>query len=220
MIDISIYEELKKVCPKITLGCIEASVTVENSSDGLLKDIDDYCNVLNEEINIENLSELPQIKDGRDVYKKLGKAPSKYRLSSEALIRRVLQGKGLYRINNIVDINNLISLKSKFPVGSYNIDHLHSPISLMIGKEGEQYKGIGKDLLNISNLPILTDSIGSFGSPTSDSERAMITSDVNKILICIYSFSGKADVEIQLKYGSKLIERYANGKDIETQIIF
>ena len=70
-------------------------------------------------------------------------------------------------------------------MGSYNINNLHSPISLMIGKE----------LINIANLPVLTDSIGSFGSPTSDSERAMITNNVNKILICIYSFSGKADIE-------------------------
>lgn len=219
MIDISICKELKKVCPEITLGCIQAHVTVENSSNNLSKEIDDYCTVLKDEINIEELSNLPQIKDGRDVYKKLGKAPSKYRLSSEALIRRVLQGKDLYKINNIVDINNLISLKSKFPVGSYNIDHLHSPISLMIGKEGEQYKGIGKDLLNIGNLPVLTDSISGFGSPTSDSERAMITSNVNEILICIYSFSDKTDIETFLKYGIELLEKFANGKDIKTEII-
>ena len=108
-------------------------------------------------------------------------------------------------------------LKSKFPVGSYNINH--SPISLMIGKDGEQYKGIGKELINIDNLPVLTDSISSFGSSTSDSERAMITNNVNEILIWIYSFSGKADVEIFLKYGRKLLEKYANGRDIETQII-
>lgn len=219
MIDISISEELKKVCPTITLVCIEANVTVGNSSDSLLKEIDDYCDILKDQIHIEELSDLSQIKAGRDVYKKLGKAPSKYRLSSEALIRRVLQGKGLYRVNNIVDINNLISLKTKFPVGSYNVDHLHSPISLTIGKEGEQYKGIGKDLINIANLPVLTDSIGSFGSPTSDSERAMITTNVNKILICMYSFSGKADIEFFLNNCIELLEKYANGKDIETQII-
>ena len=59
---------------------------------------------------------------------------------------------------------------------------------------------------------MLTDSIGSFGSPTSDSERAMITNDVNKILICIYSFSGKADIETLLKYSIKLLEKYATGR--------
>jgi len=72
MIDISICEELKKVCPTITLGCIQAHVTVETSSDSLLNEIDDYCDILKKEIHIEELSDLSQIKAGRDVYKKLG----------------------------------------------------------------------------------------------------------------------------------------------------
>lgn len=219
MIDVVISEELKKICPEMTLGCIQAHVDVEISSDSLSREINDYCEVLKKEIQIEDLASSPRIKDGREIYKKLGKVPSKYRMSSEALIRRILQGKGIYKVNNIVDINNLISLKSKFPVGSYDIKNLHSPISLMIGKEGDQYKGIGKETINIENLPVLTDSIGSFGSPTSDSERAMITNDVSEILMCIFSFSGKTDIEEYLEYGQQLLERYANGKDIKIKII-
>ncbi|AWI05785.1 B3/B4 domain-containing protein [Clostridium drakei] len=219
MIDILICEEIKKICPEMTLGCIQAHVNVENSSDSLLKEINDYCEVLKKEIHIENLASSPRIMDGRTVYKKLGKAPSKYRLSSEALIRRILQGKGLYKVNNIVDINNLISLKSKFPVGSYNTKNLHSPISLVIGKEGDQYKGIGKENINIESLPVLTDSLGHFGSPTSDSERAMITNDAGEILMCIFSFSGKDNIKEYLECGKQLLERYANGEDITIKII-
>jgi len=219
MVDVIICEELKKICPEMTLGCIQAHVEVESSSDSLWKELNDYCEVLKKEMHIEELASLPRIKEGREIYKKLGKVPSKYRLSSEALIRRILQGKGVYKINNIVDLNNLISMKSKFPVGSYNIENLHNPISLMIGKKSEQYKGIGKEQINIENLPVLTDSIGSFGSPTSDSERAMITSNASEILMCIYSFSGKTDIDEYLKYGKELLEKYANAKDIKIEII-
>lgn len=219
MLDVVICEELKKICPEMALGCIQAYVVVESSSDSLLGEINDYCEVLKKEIQIEDLSSSPRIKDGREIYKKLGKVPSKYRMSSEALIRRILQVKGIYKVNNIVDINNLISLKSKFPVGSYNVKNLHSPVSLMIGKEGDQYKGIGKENINIENLPVLTDSIGGFGSPTSDSERAMIANNVSEILMCIFSFSGKADIEEYLEYGKQLLERHAYGKDIKTKII-
>ncbi|HEY8893070.1 MAG TPA: phenylalanine--tRNA ligase beta subunit-related protein [Clostridium sp.] len=121
MLDVIICEELKKICPEMTLGCIQAHVDVESSGDSLWKEINDYCEVLKKEMHIEELASLPRIKEGREIYKKLGKVPSKYRLSSEALIRRILQGKGVYKINNIVDINNLISLKSKFPVGYFKI---------------------------------------------------------------------------------------------------
>lgn len=219
MIDITISNELKEICPKITLGCIQANINTTDSTNDLLEEIDNYCETLKSEITLEELSSIPRIKDGREAYKSLGKSPSKYRLSSEALIRRVLQGKGLYKINNIVEINNLISIKSKFPVGSYNIENLSSPISLTIGAEGAQYEGIGKDLINVSNLPILTDSIGYFGSPTSDSKRALITNDAKKILMCIYSFSQKDELESILNYSVELLKKYASGTNIETQII-
>jgi len=219
MIDIIICEELKKVCPKITLGCIHAHVNVENSDENLLNEINAYYEVLKKEIHIEELSNFPSIRDGRELYKKLGKSPSKYRQSSEALIRRVLQGKGVYKVNNVVDINNLTSLKSKFPIGSYNIKNLTSPITLTIGKEGEKYKGIGKEMINIEGLPVLSDSLGNFGSPTSDCERAMITKDTNEILMCIYSFSGNVNMNEYINYAKELLERYAHVKNLETKII-
>lgn len=219
MTDIKISEEIKKACPEIALGCIRAKVNTKNSTENLWKEINSCCDELIKEIKIEELSSLSRIKEGRETYKKLGKAPGKYRLSSEALIRRVLQGKGVYKINNIVDINNLISLKSKFPVGSYNVKNLHFPVTLDVGKEGDKYKGIGKELINIENLPVLTDSEGSFGSPTSDSERAMITNDAEEILMCIFSFSGEEDMGKYLEYGKELLEKYADGKEISGTVL-
>lgn len=219
MLEIAISSELKNVCPKITLGCIQAHVQVESSSDFLWKEINDFCDVLMKEISIEELALSPRIKDGREVYKNLGKSPGKYRSSSEALVRRVLQGKRVYKVNNIVDINNLISLKSKFPVGTYDIKNLQPPVYLMVGKEGDQYKGIGKEFINIESLPVLSDLTGAFGSPTSDSERAMIKDSASEIIMCIYSFSGKADLDEYLVYGTELLEKYANGKDFKIKII-
>ncbi len=219
MIDVKISEKLKKVCPILTLGCIKANVKVEISSEELLKEINDCCDELNEKISLESIASLPRIKDAREVYKKLGKAPSKYRVSSEALMRRVLQKKGIYKINNIVEINNLISLKSGFSVGSYNIKNIQAPIVLKVGEEGEKYKGIGKELINIGNLPVLTDGISAFGSPTSDSERAMITKDANEIVMFIYSFSGKNEVLNYLNYGKELLEKYSGATDISIKLI-
>lgn len=219
MIEVKISDKIKEICPKVTLGCIQASVEVKSSSEGLLKEIEQYCEELSKKISLEDIASLPKIRDSREVYKKLGKAPSKYRVSSEALMRRVLQKKGLYKINNIVEINNLISLKSDFSVGSYNVENIQSPICLTVGKEGESYKGIDKELINIENLPVLSDSISTFGSPTSDSERAMITNDAKEIIMCIYSFSGKDELEGYLNYAKELLEKYADAKNILIKLI-
>lgn len=93
MIQVKISDKIKEVCPNITLGCIQASVKVKGSSEDLLKEIDEYCEELTKKMSLEDIASLPRIKDAREVYKKLGKAPSKYRVSSEALMRRILQKK-------------------------------------------------------------------------------------------------------------------------------
>ncbi len=219
MIDISISSELKELWPGIALGCIQARVNVESSSTELSEELDNCCEVLMKTINLEDLSSQPRIKDGREAYKKLGKSPGKYRSSSEALIRRVLQGKGVYKVNNIVDINNLISMKSQFPAGSYDINNLMPYVTLIKAPEGAQYKGIGKELINIENLPVLSDGEGPFGSPTSDCERAMITEEAKEIIMCIYSFSSKKGLEEYMDYGCELLEKYARGQDFETRIV-
>lgn len=219
MINLKISDKIREACPEIRMGLIKAEVKVNASSDILLKEIDDYCIVLNNELKLEELAAYTEIKDGREVYKKLGKSPSKYRLSSEALIRRILQGKGLYRVNNIVDINNLISIKSKCPVGSYDIQNIKGDMVLCRAGDGEKYKGIGKELLNIEHLPVLADKEGSFGSPTSDSERAMVKDSSKEIIMCIYCFSRDNNLDDYLNEAGELLEKYAEGKNFEIDII-
>lgn len=219
MIDISISKELKNVCPDAALGCIQATVTLKKKDEQLFEEITDFCEQVGKELTLDQVSSLKEINDTRETYKKLGKSPSRYRVSSEAMMRRILQGKGIYQINNIVDINNLISIKSKYSVGTYDIDRLNLPVVFTVGQAGQTYKGIGKDLINIENLPVFTDSNGSFGSPTSDSERAMITMETSKILMNVISFSGTKDLTQYMESAKVLLEKYADGQDIETKII-
>ena len=219
MFDFIIREEVKEKCPNVVLGLIEADVTVSDSCDELIKEMDICCDEEKDKIRLEELASCREIKDGREAYKSLGKSPSKYRLSSEALLRRVLQCKGLYRVNNIVDINNIISLKSKFPVGSYDLSNITAPVYLNRAEESATYKGIGKDYLNIEHLPVLVDEDGAFGSPTSDSQRAMITEKANRIVICIYSFSGRENLEEYLDEAENLMIKYANGCNFERKIV-
>ena len=85
--------------------------------------------------------------------KNLGKDLSRYRGSAEALLRRVLSGKGMYKINTVVDINNLVSLKTFHPIGSYDLEKIKAPLTFRAGRPGESYKGIGKEVINVEQLP-------------------------------------------------------------------
>ena len=110
---IKIDNELLKVCPEIQLGCIQYSANVVKENRELWNQINTIINEISQDMTIDEIGSQKNIKDSRELYRKIGKDPHRYRISSEALIRRILQGKGLYKVNNVVDANNLISIISK-----------------------------------------------------------------------------------------------------------
>ena len=75
-------------------------------------------------MTMEEARKLPPIKALRDAYRALGNDPTRYRGSNEALVRRITQGKELYRVNTVVDINNLISLETLHSAGTFDLEHV------------------------------------------------------------------------------------------------
>jgi DNA/RNA-binding domain of Phe-tRNA-synthetase-like protein len=128
------------------------------------------------------LGEISTVKRIRAIFHRAGLDPTRYRPSSESLLRRAVKAKGLYFINSVVDLVNYFSLKMLWPMGLYDADKLAPPIAWRIGQEGETYTGIGRDQLNLAHFPLLVDQEGPFGSPISDSIRTRVTEDCRRIL--------------------------------------
>jgi DNA/RNA-binding domain of Phe-tRNA-synthetase-like protein len=176
---------------------------------------------LTAKLEIKEIVELRQIEALRKAYRLIGKDPSRVRGSQEALLRRILKGQQLYQINTIVDINNLVSLHCLHSVGSYNLERLHGNVVFRVGRDAESYKGIGKDVINIGGLPVFADELGPFGSPTSDSERAMITLDARRIMMVVIAFSGSDGIAEVLDYAASLLCTHAGADiaSIEKQVV-
>jgi len=166
-----------------------------------------------------NVLEAPQILATRAAYKALGKDPARYRGSAEALLRRIIAGRGLPQINAVVDIINLVSVESRLSIGLYDLAHVSGKIVFRAGRAGETYKGIGKYDLNLEGLPVFCDTLGPHGSPTSDSERTMVTSETKHVLAIIISFSGTERIDHWTRRTTEFLERYAMGRDCETELI-
>jgi len=163
--------------------------------------------------------ESPQIEMTRRAYKALGKDPARYRGSAEALLRRVVAGKGLPQVNAVVDIINLVSLESRLPVGLYDTAQVRGDVVFRAGRAGESYKGIGKYDLNLEGLPLFADDQGPHGSATSDSERTMVTSKTEGILAVIVSFGGAEGLDRWTQRMSTLLSQYASAQKVETRIL-
>lgn len=149
----------------------------------------------------------------------MGKEPSRYRLSAEALARRVLSGKGLYKVCNVVDLLNLISLETGYSIGGYDADQIQGEIRLGKGQKDEAYQAIGRGALNIENLPVCRDALGAFGNPTSDSVRTMVQANTKNFLMIFFHFGTADDMGSLLQRCQHLLQRYAQAEDIQHQII-
>lgn len=216
---IVIEKEMKEKWPAVRVGCLQYRVKVEKKNEAMWTYLKkDIFKKTRDAIFDYGINEIPNIKESRAAYKAFGKDPSRYRVSSEALIRRIGQGKGLYEVNTVVDTNNLISIESGFSVGSYDTACIEDELTFRIGREGETYKGIGKEEIKIDSLPVIADKKGPIGSSTSDSERAMITMDAAEVLTLIYSFSDNKDLEKALECGKEYMIKYAGAVDIEAWI--
>ncbi len=174
--------------PGVKLGIIEADgVRVEPSSPDLIRLINNTCDRKRRELSLATLPDFEPVRAVRAMFREWGMDPSKYRPSSEALLRRVVQGKGLYFISNIVDLVNLGSIETAWPYGCYDRAKLRPPIAFRRGAAGESYERVGKEMWHLEGRPALADSDGPFGSPISDSVRTMITDSTKDILVVIYA---------------------------------
>jgi DNA/RNA-binding domain of Phe-tRNA-synthetase-like protein len=213
--------EIKISLPGARLGVVEADgASVVLVQSDLAKLMDEVCARKRAEFTVESLAEAEPVRAVRAMFREWGMDPSKYRPSSEALLRRVVQGKGLYRVSNVVDIGNLGSLETGWPYGCYDRSKINPPVVLRHGAAGEKYEGIGKQTWHLEGRPVLADPAGPFGSPISDSTRSMITESANEIMIVIYAPARVSDSSLNLAM-TRLKERltqFASASDVHSEI--
>lgn len=216
---VTIDGDLKKKCPRTALGGLTARVQVGPSPVGLLAEMNQRELEIQELPFPRGVLESPQVEAVRRAYKALGKDPARYRGSAEALLRRIVAGKGFPQINVVVDAINLVSVESRLPVGLYDAAHVSGGVVFRAGRAGETYKGIGKYDLNLEGLPLFADDVGPHGSATSDSERTMVTSQTTSILAIVVSFAGPESLDRWTRRMSDLLAEHAAAQNVEIRIV-
>lgn len=219
MLKISISETIKRRIPEVVLGCIKCNVKISEIDPELWDEIDNTCKLIQQTKDFTEISNHPAIKASRLAYKLCGKDPARYRLSSEALMRRIVKSYNLYLINNVVDLLNLVSLKTGMSIGGYDAEKIEGDIILDLGLKNELYEGIGRGELNIECLPVFRDRVSAFGSPTSDSVRTSVTNQTKRYLMIIFGFSGIESTKEATDLSVNLLKKHAEATDIETFLI-
>ena len=194
MITIQVSDEIRERCPEFVGAAVFADVDNSQFSSELWQEIDSFIDDYRNRYTIDSIKQMPSIEATRTAYRRCGKDPSRYRPSGEALVRRTLQGKELYRVNTLVDLINLASIAYGYSIGGFDADKIvpdsHLSLTLGIGREDEPYEGIGRGPLNIAGLPVYRDAIGGIGTPTSDHERTKLSLDTTHLLTIVNGYDG------------------------------
>lgn len=216
---IRIGKEILEVCPNYHMAEISCSVKNSEYNKELWDEIDSFISDFTLNYNFEDIKKRSSIDATRLVYKILGKDPNRYRPSAEALCRRLLKDQGLYKINTLVDLINLVSLKTGYSIGGFDSDKIDGDILLGVGKADEPFEAIGRGTMNIEGLPVYRDFIGGIGNPSSDEERTKITMETTNLLMLINGYSGLEGLKEAAEYSINLLKKYADADMVDYLII-
>ncbi len=141
------------------------------------------------QMTLEDAKDDPIFRSYRNLYWTFGMDPTKLRVSSEAVLRRILGGLNLWRISDIVDIVNLASAYHKIPIGLIDASKLQGDLVVRTALNGEIFQRIGGKTIMCRGREIVIaddEKIVCFGYATHDSERTMITKDSSRVFVLLY----------------------------------
>lgn len=211
MISVTVSEEIRAACPGFVGAALEAEFANTEYSARLWEEISAIKAECCRKFTAETLKKHPPIEATRKIYKRFGKDPSRYRPSAEALIRRMLRGMDLYRINTAVDLINLASISFGYSIGGFDADKISGDVVLGVGRDGEPYEGIGRGALNIAGMPVYRDEAGGIGTPTSDNERTKIELTTTHLLSLVNGYDGdEKNVVACAEYMQELLRKFGN----------
>lgn len=220
MKEIQFSDEIKAAVPGLAVIQIEAEVSNRPTSDLLWEEIEKECASLRNNYILGEINKRPAIAGTRTAYKTLGKDPNRYRPSAEALCRRVINGKGIYRLTTLIDVINLISIATGYSIGGFDNDKISgNRLILGVGRNLEEFEAIGRGTLNIEGLPVYRDEIGGIGTPTSDVERTKLTPDTRHLLMLVNIYKHSEEIEKTIETIKTLLTRHAELKSFNCQII-
>lgn len=198
---------------------VEADIVNAPTPAPLTEEINVLASQLAQVVEVADINKRPAIAATRAAYKACGKDPNRYRPSQEQLMRRIVRGLGLYTVDAVVDAGNLVSLLTGCSVGAFDRDKIEGEVlTLGVGRDGEPYEGIGRGPLNIAGLPVIRDSVGGIGTPTSDNERTKISLSTTRLVMTVQFYAEEMTVEQTEALISRLLETYCSATNVSFRL--
>ncbi len=201
---------LKEKLPQLRVCVVEAEIPVEPTRASLKAFILERYQQISKEVTSDALAKLPAIKWGRSAYRVLGKDPTRYRLSSEKLYRRLIKGDGIAFINNVVDLSNWLSVELNACISALDGAKLRQPLLVDFGRSGEAYHCLAHYELNLEGLPIIRSNQQPVGSTTSDSLETSISDSTRHVVLVAFIFDPEEDCKEIITMMTSILRTHAS----------
>jgi DNA/RNA-binding domain of Phe-tRNA-synthetase-like protein len=184
---VEIVDDILKKFPEIRVLVRQINgVTVSETDPRLEVFKDEIFNDVKHRFTLENLKDEPIFRAYRDFFWRIGIDPTKIRPAAEALIRRMLGGKSIPRINTAVDAYNLASMSTCIALAAFDTSRLDGDITMRFANKGEQFLGIGMDkhVMLIGGEIIMADASRLVAIyPYRDAEYSRITLETKNLML-------------------------------------
>lgn len=207
----------------LRIGVLEASnITVKSSSQ-------EYKDLIESEVkpftSPDYIYSDKMQKGVRSLLKTWGFHPSgRSRPASEFLFKD-LQNRGCFNfINNIVDINNHISLMTNLPISVFDTAKSGNELCLRVGADDEEYVFNREgQILSLKKLLVVAKQSGeAIGSPVKDCQATKVFEPTKDIVFVVYTSSNltsKEEMSKILEDIAKYLKKEANATDISTAVL-
>ena len=121
----------------------------------------------------------------RILFRAAGCDPTRYRPSSEALLRRILKGEEIPAIHPLVDLSNTLSAELAVPCCVMSEGTFDPPFSFRAGRPGESYQSL-RGPFNLEGKPLLCDARGPLDCPITGNDKVKVTADTRRAWLVVY----------------------------------
>lgn len=189
-----------------------------DKSDGELRAFQEIvCREVTRKYSLESLKDVAIFRSYRDFFWRVGIDPTKIRPAAEALVRRILSGKPLPMISNVVDSYNLASIKTEVALAVFNRDELKGNLLMRTAEKGEQFCGIGmSEPMELSGIEIVISDAEKLVAvyPYRDADRSKVSTATKNLLILVCGVPGVQENVLNEagQVALELVTKFCGGK--------